>query len=317
MDFIFQAQNLVFYEESVHALQEALQEFHHFKWPIVTEGGRIGKNGRIGHFNIPKLELMQGVPDSVKLLGAPYQWTSDVTERCHITHVKTPYRHSNRRDFHSQCVRYMDRIEKTRLFSLYTRLAGGVSLLNEMVVEARTMASNYPEAMWLSHILPDEQLVGGTIKGIPDYFTKERSHISTDHAVAILLNACPHATITIDAAAEQFNLPDLRPALRDYIDQLTYSQCNGTRRSSPGSTLPFDHIKVWYNFRLQQRSSQDPNVILPPQTVQALPPTATMRFGRANTVIINDSDVGVHTSQSQDSSKWLSIYIAIPAVLPS
>lgn len=304
IDFIFQAQNIIFYKESIHALQEALREFHHYKWPIVLNHGRIGKNGRIGHFNIPKLELMQGVADSVSLLGAPYQWTSDVTERCHITHVKTPYRLSNRRNFHAQCVRYMDRIEKTRLFSLYTRLAGnGMSLLNEMVVEARMMASNYPEATWLSHVLPDEQALGNGVKRIPDYFSKERSHISADHAVAILLNTRPHATMSIDAAAAHFHLTDLQPALGDYFNNLTYSQRNGSRRSGADCTLPFTQIQIWYNFRLQRRSSQDPRICLPPQTIQALPPTPSMPFGRANTVIINDIDVGVHTSQSQDGSK--------------
>ena len=40
---------------------------------------------------------------STCLLGTPYQWTSDITEHCHITHVKTPYRMSNHY-FHSQCV---------------------------------------------------------------------------------------------------------------------------------------------------------------------------------------------------------------------
>jgi hypothetical protein len=93
--FIFQAQSLLIYDEHLHALKEALQEFHFYKNAIVHHGGRCGKKGLIPHFNIPKLELMQGVIESVCWMGAPYQWMSDITERCHITHVKTPYCMSN------------------------------------------------------------------------------------------------------------------------------------------------------------------------------------------------------------------------------
>ncbi|KAG6825999.1 hypothetical protein H0H87_008214, partial [Tephrocybe sp. NHM501043] len=112
LDFIFQAQNLVFYDETVTALRHDLAVFHHFKDNIGSAGGCRGNRGPIGHWNIPKIKLMHSVADSVVLLGAPHQWTSDVMERCHITHVKVPYRSSNCRDFERQCVRYLDHAEK-------------------------------------------------------------------------------------------------------------------------------------------------------------------------------------------------------------
>ncbi|KAG2359015.1 hypothetical protein BDR07DRAFT_1452500 [Suillus spraguei] len=90
-EFIFQAQNLFLYDETLHLLAEAL-------YSIITAGGRHGKNGPLTHFQIPKLELMQHVVRSTRAMGAPYQWSSDITERCHITH-----------DFHGQCCCFLNR----------------------------------------------------------------------------------------------------------------------------------------------------------------------------------------------------------------
>ncbi|KAG1816299.1 hypothetical protein DFJ58DRAFT_834057 [Suillus subalutaceus] len=44
---------------------------------------------------------MQHVVRSTCTMGAPYQWSSDITEHCHITHVKRPYRMTNHKDFHA------------------------------------------------------------------------------------------------------------------------------------------------------------------------------------------------------------------------
>jgi hypothetical protein len=160
LEFIFHAQDLFLYDETVHALHESLWEFHHYKSVIIHDGGRKGKRGIIEHFEIPKLEMLNIIPHSTVLMGSPYQWTSDITERCHITHVKTPYRRSNKRNFHEQCVCFMDRVEKMHFFGLYSTLKShGLSLLNEMVMEASDMEDHYPEQAWLSRVLPDEHQV--------------------------------------------------------------------------------------------------------------------------------------------------------------
>lgn len=298
LDFIFQAQGLVFYEENIHALEVALAEFHHFKNEIIKARGRRGKHDIIPHFRIPKLELMQGVTDSVRLLGAPYQYTSDVTERLHHFYAKQPYRFSNGHNYHPQCVRYLDREEKVRHFDFYTRLkVNGISLLNEMVDEAKEVATDYPESEWISRVLPDERHV--TVKGTVDFFAKVRSRILRDNTIAILLNARAHALMTIDEASTSFGLPDLRPALGDYVAGRSYDDRGGVRRSRDGCELPFTHINVWHNMRFQRRSAQDSRVLLPPQTIQALPRSNTMLHGRGNPVVIQDpNSTGAQTSES-------------------
>ncbi|KAG1773359.1 hypothetical protein EV702DRAFT_1181125 [Suillus placidus] len=247
IEFIFQAQNLFLYDKMLHSLTEALRKFHHYKVAIITAGGCRGKNGPLNHFQIPKLELMQHVVRSTRAMGAPYQWSSDITEHCHITHVKRPYRMTNHKDFHGQCCRFLNRQEKLQFFQLYT-----------MSREANAMALHYPEATWISTVLPDEQYVGAG-KPIISLFTKDHSHISSDDSVAILLTIHPH-----------------HPHLS--IEEVRFCR--------PNCSLSFDRLRVWLNFRMQRRSTQDSRVVSPAQTIQALPPSSLMPFGRGNTVLV-------------------------------
>ncbi|KAG2058806.1 hypothetical protein BDR06DRAFT_980194 [Suillus hirtellus] len=142
-EFIFQAQNLFLYDETLHSLSEALREFYHYKHFILTAGGRHGKNGPLNHFQIPKLELMQHVVQSTRAMGAPYQWSSNITECCHITHVKQPYCLSNRKDFHGQCCCFLDRQEKLHFFQLYMVLKSF-----PMFPHSRSLSSTGQSDLW-------------------------------------------------------------------------------------------------------------------------------------------------------------------------
>ncbi|KAI9458069.1 hypothetical protein HD554DRAFT_2029768 [Boletus coccyginus] len=152
-EFIFVAQRAYHDEETLHSLSEALREFHYYKQSIIEAGGRRGKNGPLNHFHIPKLELAQHVMRSTRAMGVPYQWTSDIMERCHITHVKTPFRLSNHHNFHEQCYRFLDRQEKQRFFHLYTSLKlTHTALIDELVYEERLIGGS----PWC-HVPTDEQ----------------------------------------------------------------------------------------------------------------------------------------------------------------
>ncbi|KAG1839660.1 hypothetical protein DFJ58DRAFT_845641 [Suillus subalutaceus] len=208
-EFIFQAQNLFLHDETLHSLSEALRKFHHYKDSILAAGGCHGKNGPLDHFQIPKLELMQHVVWSTQAMGAPYQWSSDITECCHITH------------------------EKLQFFQLYTVLKSQwASLIYEMSREANTMALHYPEATWISTVLPDEQYVSAG-KPIISLFTNDHTHFSSDDTVAILLTCIPHfPRLSIEEASQRFHIPDLCPALGDLISGRSYLERNGSTFTS-------------------------------------------------------------------------------------
>ncbi|KAI6039085.1 hypothetical protein EDC04DRAFT_2568878 [Pisolithus marmoratus] len=287
-EFIFLAQGLFHYDETLHSLNEALREFHHYKSSILRAGGRLGKNGPLDHFQIPKLELAQHVSRSIRLMGAPYQWSSDITERCHITHVKMPYRLSNRRDYHVQCCRFLDRQEKQRLFRLFTTLKRSTSpLFFEMVNEARLLSIHFPETNWIPGVLSTEHHVG-SVHSQKSIFNNPRSRVSATNARALLLTVRPHRpNLLLHDAMVCLRLDDLIPALGDFFSGRTYTARNGRRFSSPNCSLPFQAINIWEKFRIQQRSVQDVQAVAPTQTVQAAPPSEQLPFGRANTVLVS------------------------------
>jgi len=106
----------------------------------------------------------------------------------------------------------------------------------------------------------------------------------------------------IDDAAEKYGLPDLRPALADFLNREkacgpdTVDPIGGQRRASSVSSLPFDEIQVWFKVRVQNTEFGDPSIVVPVQTLFSSPPDESWSFGWYDTAIFNvDSE-----------SRWLS-----------
>lgn len=302
-EFIFLAQRVFHDEETLHALAEALREFHHHKSSIISAGGRRGKNGPLDHFQIPKLELAHHIVRSVRMMGAAYQWTSDITERCHITHVKTPYRRSNHRDFHEQCCRFLDRQEKQHLFRFFTRLKTvNTTLIDEIGREEQLIQLHNPQTSWS----PYPPAVGQS-RSKP-LFEHPRAYISTDNQRSLLLTARPHfPDISVDEASRSLGVQDLRPALVDFVSNNSYTSRNGRRVAPPNFPLSFSSLNAWNKFRIQLRSIQNPLTFSPPQTVQAEPPSASLPFGRANTVLLSHESGDLLSNANTERTCFTSI----------
>ena len=197
----------------------------------------------------------------------------------------------------------MHHVEKMHLFGLYSTLKShGLSLLNKMVTEAGDMADHYPKQIWLSCVLLEEQQVG-TSRTRTNIFNKNCSHISKDQSTAILLNVHPYHSALINDIAIEFGLPDLQAALGDFCTAQSYGQRLGRQHSHPDCTLPFECLNIWTNFHLQQHSVQDPCIISPHQTVQAMPPTNNLPNGQCNMVLVHNDDS--YCVSSADSSMCL------------
>ena len=289
-------------------IDDALQEFHDHKDSIISAGVWTGKGGRtIDNWHIPKLEFMQSVTVSIRDNGVPMQWSADHTERCHITEVKDPSRSGNRQDYESQICRYLDRIEKCRLFNLATAIretASGVdvSLLwsdandsengdndnNEGLLmdsqpatpshsSLRTRHANYFELA--------DSLERGLYPTAPrPYRTIVRGH------TALHVSRDPAMKLSVDEAMKKFNLPDLRCALADFLAHFNNEDSfviGGRRMAAVDTQLPFNELQIWTKIQLQNHSYHAPHNILPPQTVNASPPSDPWTFGRSDTILFN------------------------------
>ncbi|EGO20489.1 hypothetical protein SERLADRAFT_441829 [Serpula lacrymans var. lacrymans S7.9] len=188
----------------------SLQEFHCKKQAVLDAGGHHGTKGNIlNHFQIPKLKLFQHFASSIKSMGSLLQYTADVTERLLLTHCKRLFLATNHKDYGEQMVCVWG------TNGLCTQYARNESFIPPPFGSARTWGQSEvsPENAWLHHILPSEKPMHGP-RPIRNHFLK--GILSDDSTCTFHVNVSASIPIiSVDNAAHQFGLDDLRPALAD------------------------------------------------------------------------------------------------------
>ncbi|KAI6001429.1 hypothetical protein EDD15DRAFT_2158658 [Pisolithus albus] len=311
MDFRYLAQAPRITSIIQDRIKATLAEFHNHKDKITEEGLRRGaeSGSALNHWFIPKLELMQSVAPSISELGAPVQWSADTTEHAHIEVIKEPASTTNHQNYDTQICRYLDRVERCRLFETATRLSalGDADDTHDqdLAVEddgAEDDELNMADDEDAAAILKD---IWSSRRSVPDFFgvaEKLRAALpgSIPHpvrtfssgATALRVNRRPSIKrISIDKAAELFDIPDLRGALADYLSRegphaQNFHSFGRQRRSPPGAHLPFSDLQVWYKVRLQQKSYHDSSSLEPVFTINACPPNRTWKYGRHDAAIL-------------------------------
>jgi hypothetical protein len=305
MDFRYLAQSRRLNDNQLTLIAASLQLFHSHKQSILDAGARVGKgNKTIDHFQIPKLELMHSVVPSVAACGAVMQWSADVTEHAHITEIKVPGRSGNNQSYSPQICRWLDRSEKHSNFALALSIREQqVQAHNTSTPELQDDDSD-DDSNVAADGENDQPNLPGWDASQPDLFARAArlSANITPSTPIPLRTFCTETTafqlnfhpclpcITVDKVAVMFKLPDLRPALADYIqrsrDLRSPTFKIGQRRTSPShAMLPFTHLQVWYSVRLQMRSS-DATGLTDPQRVRAMPAADNWPFGRYDTVLL-------------------------------
>ena len=315
MDFRYVAQAREIDTEACDKIQMALDTFHKYKKSIINAGGRRGEKGNIiTNWYIPKLEFMQSVIRGILANGAAIQWSADVTEHAHITEVKGPADATNNQDYESQICRYLDREDKCRRFNLATAIReAGIDFRCTAMHDAMhededdNLDREDRTSSLLERIDPVSRLEG-TARKIINYFDKA-SHLQqglgpddaptpfrtfAESRVAFHLNRdSSFKRSTVDEVTAKFKIPDLRSALAEYIVRVQSSVdifTLGGRRANTGTLdhgLPFSHLEVWVNFRLQSKGYHVPHESLPAQTINASPPSDSWPLGHFVPVIFN------------------------------
>jgi hypothetical protein len=318
LDFRYLAQAPVVDQRVCDMIQASLQEFHDHKAIILDLEARVGKGNRpIDHWQIPKLELMQSVVPLIRANGAPIQWSADITEHAHITEIKDPARASNNQNYDSQICRHLDRTEKSRRFDLATSIREArVSLqVGSHVDDMNDEDDDHNRDLEIRHIETTADLVS-SIRPVSNILaTRRLSSNYFEEAEMLRLGEDPNAPypfrtfsvtstafhltrdpaykqMTVDEAAVMFGLPDLRLALTGFFYRLTkqqdFTMTIGSRRTVPaGYTLPFTKLQVWSWVRIQCRAYHPPHNVLPPETLNAYPPSKEWPTGRYDSVVVH------------------------------
>ena len=300
MDVRYLSQSPVIDSNMVAKISGALQEFHNHKEALLKAGVRRGKKPGPGNWFIPKLELLQSIATSIQWVGAPIQYTADVTEKGHSTLIKQPARsRTNLRDYDPQICRYLDRDEKCRLFDLTTstRIAA-VDLIKEALISGEDLSDDdeaEPRDDHADGVCPGSHTTGRRIR---DIFAEAQATSTmidprkfSTLSTAFSLNHRPNIVrIAIKEAATLFDLPDFPAALAEYYTRISRGNLatlaiGGRRLATQGSKLPFQDIQVWFSMRVQTKSIHEPRSPLVPQNVQAQPPSTAWPEGRYDTVL--------------------------------
>ena len=323
-DFRYLAQAPEISDTFCTKINEAIQEFHRHKSTIISTGARTGKRRKvIDNWYIPKLELLQSVVSSTQDGGVPMQWSADATERCNITEIKDPSHSTNNQNYESQICRYLDRNEKCRRFDLATTILQAQFDIDSQgdgrhnfkgpgrgEYDSELFDDNEegqtPAIETTSDLLTSIQLAAPasrTLQRQTNYFNLAdalengqypqspkpyRTFVGGGTALHLTRDATMR--LSIDEAMEMFALPDLRGALVDFITRLDNNSAlaiGGRRSANPVAPLPFDDIQIWSRVQIQNKSYHVPHNVLPPQTVNASPPSNPWMFGRSDVVLIN------------------------------
>ncbi|KAH9066073.1 hypothetical protein EDB83DRAFT_2506343 [Lactarius deliciosus] len=287
VDFIYQVQSPLLTESAIVKFVDALQKFYDKKEAIIAAGAHMGSKGPIEHFNIPKLEILHHFACSTKMMGVPIQWTADVTERLHITEVKHPFRATNHRNFEEQCTRILDWLERVHLFDLICSFLANGNLKHENLAAAEAVLA-VEQDLDTAHSLTAtaHEMIITSRCPTANYFLN--GFVSSDSLTTFHLNKTPDiASISISDTANLYALQDFWPALGNFTCGLSHQQRRGCRISRGHPDVRFDHIRVWFRFKIQLRSTHDQHVVVPAQTVQALPLSKKHPQGLCDAVLIH------------------------------
>ena len=208
-DFRYRSQAPRLTDADIAKIIASLQEFHDHK-PALMEAGA---QGSLDHWKIPKLEMMLCVAPSIPAMGTLGQWSADVTEHAHIDVVKDPARSSNNQNFDAQICRYLDRQEKCRLFMHATTIREPD--LAEISDDSEAEDDRSESKKVTNYFECADALIAGKFPAAPCPYRTFALATTAFH-----LSFRPTMTnMTVDSAAELYELPDFRPAIADYLDR--------------------------------------------------------------------------------------------------
>ena len=288
-------------------ITKALDTFHMFKQFILDRRLRVGKKGNpMTHFEIPKLELLQSIVPSIMWSGTLHQWSADVTERLHIDFIKAPRENTNNHDYYSQICRHLDRDEKRRHFDLATAIhtAANIGVPQSPSYRAGnvdwifdTYNSHGDIRDWKSE-LPQIAQVYGPPRPVTNFFAIAaeiqaqptpplfpRTFATATTAFHLKLRA-DISRASIEDVSTQSSIPDLLPALRDFLSHYLRDQQNraiaGRRGPIWNASAPFEDVRVWNSVRIQTQGGRTPT---PADKLFASPPSVEWPTGRCDTAI--------------------------------
>ena len=133
LDFIYLAQYHSHTDETLRALQNALNDFHSIKDVFINLGCR-------DHFNIPKLHSLRHYIETIRNLGSLDGVNTEHSERLHIDYAKKAYAASSRKDYVIQMTKWLQRQEAVISFKAFLDWRNGSPIADSTASASESMS---------------------------------------------------------------------------------------------------------------------------------------------------------------------------------
>jgi hypothetical protein len=266
-EFLYLAQYQCHSDSTLGYLKDALTIFHKTKKIFIDNGARRGKSGVIPNFNIPKLAGLHTYLRHIPEMGATPQFSTEVIETCHQSMAKLAYQSTNKRDYEKQMRDFMDRTDR---IALLEELRIWWEKYQKMQAIDRAVRSFDEESREWAHSFYEQDLYGGLVK-TPSYRVRF-SHVWH--------NLHPHkAKVSLQHIASAYRLVNFIERLKFFLSEFGETPSDLLFLSEP-------IVDIWLNCRIQLPSVQDDDVQAATRTIQALPPSDVLPYGRSSCVLI-------------------------------
>jgi hypothetical protein len=286
-DFIYLAQYNIHSDKTLGYMKDAMAMFHLHKHQFIENNARRTQNGVLPHFNIPKLYALLTFTTHIRQMGACPQFSTEITESCHQTMAKQAYRATNKRDFERQMCRYLDRSDR-------------ISLLKEVLHWWRKQEKHDILEDAIKDYSSDYQTLARALL-LEDAEEDMVAHIRSRGQGHIWLNSKPHnSKCSLEELTSTYNLPRF---LRDLSTFLAST-------NAPGWANSDKIMDTWLNCRIQLPLVQDQEEKAAIRTVQVLPPSSSLPYGRYDCVLV----IGEEDGQPK-GLKGMILLLVLPCLL--
>ncbi|KIY60818.1 hypothetical protein CYLTODRAFT_460385 [Cylindrobasidium torrendii FP15055 ss-10] len=244
-------------------------------------------------FLIPKIHSLVHYVDGIRLFGMTNNFNMEMFERLHIEFAKNGWRASNRRDEFPQMTEWVTRQETVHDFEHFVVwLPQEIARRRRARAQAkssRTVDASSSDTINASSSNAVNSSSSGTVI----------RHPSKKPFQKILLPKRPsYPRKALRVLAREYNIRDFPKHLAEYITLIEHERA---RRPTiyRSDTLPFEHLDVFYSFKLSAEGLHDP-LDEEHDWVKASP----LNGGRYDTVVVlNDDDAEVVGLQGK-SPTW-------------
>jgi Plavaka transposase len=271
-DFLYLVQYNFHSDATLDYMRGALETFHATKNEYIKNGARS-----LAHFKIPKMFELQRYEEFIRLKGSAPQYSTEITESLHRPLVKELYHLTNHKEFIFQMCRRLSRSERLgfhKEFSTWCQEQDRQSQLQKLY-QAYTPGYRR-RAMDLHPPISEETQENE--QRIPVRMRFEASRLW-------LALKPHHSKQSVLAVAAQYGLPDLPEKLQHFLRANLQGDPHGQEES-----MDVQFIDVWRKLRIHISDVQDEDAHSQDHSVEAIPPSESLPYGRCHCVLVHDTN---------------------------